>query len=131
MRDRQTGLSQGFAFLEFTSHLAAQEVLNMYDGKQIPNTSHVLRLNWAAFGLGRSAEGVNSLCQICGLVVIHKSIACLKSTSTLYVTCSIERALCLAQAERGRSRILCLLATLLWRSLTSSSKSTFSNSFRL
>lgn len=57
MRERQTGLSQGFAFLEFTSRTAAQEVLNAFDGKQIPNTTHVLRLNWAAFGLGRNLEG--------------------------------------------------------------------------
>lgn len=57
MRDKQTGLSQGFAFLEFTTNAAAADVLNVYDGKIIPNTNHVLRLNWAAFGLGRSPEG--------------------------------------------------------------------------
>ena len=56
MRDRQTGVSQGFAFLEFTSRLAAQQVLNMYDGKHI-HANLVLRLNWAAFGLGRATEG--------------------------------------------------------------------------
>ena len=61
MRERQTGLSQGFAFLEFTSHAAAQEVLNAFDGKQIPNTAHLLRLNWAAFGLGRNLEGMQTL----------------------------------------------------------------------
>lgn len=36
--------------------MAAQQVLERYDGKHI-NPNLVLRLNWAAFGLGRSSEG--------------------------------------------------------------------------
>ncbi len=57
MRDKQTGVSQGFAFLEFTTRPAAQQVLSKYDGKHI-HANLVLRLNWAAFGLGRSSEGI-------------------------------------------------------------------------
>lgn len=56
MRDRRTGESLGFAFLECVSRPAAQNLLNNYDGKQITENM-ILRLNWAAFSHGRPAGG--------------------------------------------------------------------------
>lgn len=80
MRDKQTGVSQGFAFLEFTSRPAASQVLNQYDGKHI-HSNLVLRLNWAAYGLGHSSEGEHHLPQVLDLssvqdlyLILHPSV---------------------------------------------------------
>ena len=51
-------MSEGYGFLEFSSHEAAQHVLNTLNGKLIPNTDQIFRLNWAAFGVGKSADGM-------------------------------------------------------------------------
>ncbi len=49
------GLSEGYGFLEFRSHEAAETILRTYNGHPIPGTEQVFRLNWAAFGVGKNA----------------------------------------------------------------------------
>jgi len=44
IRNKQTGESEGYGFLEFASHAAAQMALQNYNGEQF------YRLNWATFG---------------------------------------------------------------------------------
>jgi len=61
IRNRSTGVSQGYGFLEFVSHEGAEHVLTTYVGKLIPGTNRILRLNWAGFGLGKEKEGDFSL----------------------------------------------------------------------
>lgn len=57
IRNRSSGLSEGYAFLEFRTHEAAAHVLSHWNGQPFPNDpSHVLRLNWAAYGVGKSAR---------------------------------------------------------------------------
>ncbi|KAK2076685.1 hypothetical protein QBZ16_005445 [Prototheca wickerhamii] len=52
----------GYAFLEFRTHEAAAHVLSHWNGQPFPNDpSHVLRLNWAAYGVGKSARQDHSL----------------------------------------------------------------------
>ena len=57
IRDRHTGFSQGYAFLEFASHEAAADVLRRYSSQPIPGSQDcVFRLNWASHGVGRSVQ---------------------------------------------------------------------------
>ena len=57
IRDRHTGFSQGYAFLEFGSHEAAADVLRRYSSQPIPGSQDcVFRLNWASHGVGGSVQ---------------------------------------------------------------------------
>ena len=44
--------SEGYGFVEFTSHAAAERVLQTYNGTLMPQTEQAFRLNWASFGVG-------------------------------------------------------------------------------
>ncbi|XAR64069.1 hypothetical protein NMG60_11024273 [Bertholletia excelsa] len=59
IRNKQNGLSEGYGFVEFYSHAVAEEVLQNYSGKTMPNTEQPFRLNWATFSNGdkRSNNG--------------------------------------------------------------------------
>jgi RNA recognition motif-containing protein len=57
IRNRATGASEGYAFLEFRTHEAADSILKTYNGHPIPGTELVFRLNWAAFGVGKAQPG--------------------------------------------------------------------------
>ncbi|KAK7287560.1 hypothetical protein RIF29_00841 [Crotalaria pallida] len=45
----QTGLSEGYGFVEFFSHSTTEKVLQNYAGILMPNTDQPFRLNWATF----------------------------------------------------------------------------------
>jgi len=47
IRNKQTGLSEGYGFMEFASNVAAQMVLQNYNGLQMPMAEQFYRLNWA------------------------------------------------------------------------------------
>ncbi|XP_042045474.1 polyadenylate-binding protein RBP47-like [Salvia splendens] len=49
IRNRQTGLSDRYGFIEFSSHDAADNVLQSYNGAKMPKADQPFRLNWAAF----------------------------------------------------------------------------------
>ncbi|XP_076929470.1 polyadenylate-binding protein RBP47C'-like [Bidens hawaiensis] len=59
IRNKQTGFSEGYGFVEFYSHGAAEKVLQTYAGIAMPNTEQPFRLNWATFSMGdkRSNKG--------------------------------------------------------------------------
>lgn len=52
IRNKQTLLSEGYGFVEFSSHAAAERVLQTYSGTLMPQTEQAFRLNWASFGAG-------------------------------------------------------------------------------
>ncbi|XP_024538668.1 polyadenylate-binding protein RBP47B' isoform X6 [Selaginella moellendorffii] len=52
IRNKQTGYPEGYGFIEFNSHPAAERVLLAYNGTQMPQTEQAFRLNWASFGMG-------------------------------------------------------------------------------
>lgn len=52
IRNKITGLPEGYGFVEFVSHAAAERVLQTYNGTQMPGTEQTFRLNWASFGAG-------------------------------------------------------------------------------
>lgn len=59
IRNKQTGLSECYGFVEFFSHATAEKVLQSYVNVLMPNTEQRFRLNWAAFSTGdkRSDNG--------------------------------------------------------------------------
>ncbi|KAL7322006.1 hypothetical protein PS15p_212101 [Mucor circinelloides] len=48
IRDKNTFISSGYAFVDFGSISAAQCALDMFNGEVIPNTSCTFKLNWAS-----------------------------------------------------------------------------------
>ncbi|XP_027926121.1 polyadenylate-binding protein RBP47B'-like [Vigna unguiculata] len=52
IRNKMTGQPEGYGFVEFVSHAAAERVLQTYNGMQMPGTEQTFRLNWASFGIG-------------------------------------------------------------------------------
>lgn len=52
IRDKSTGLSAGYGFVEFQTHEAAKRVLETHNGQPVPSGSGKLyRLNWASYGI--------------------------------------------------------------------------------
>ncbi|XP_057495949.1 polyadenylate-binding protein RBP47-like isoform X1 [Actinidia eriantha] len=52
IRNKQTGQSERYGFVEFLSHAAAEKVLQSFNGTVMPNTDQIFRLNWATFSTG-------------------------------------------------------------------------------
>ncbi|KAL2456800.1 Polyadenylate-binding protein RBP47B [Forsythia ovata] len=62
IRNKHTGQSDRYGFIEFSSHAAAEKVLQGYSDIMMPNTDQTFRLNWAAFSSGdRRADGSSDL----------------------------------------------------------------------
>ncbi|KAD5317956.1 hypothetical protein E3N88_17902 [Mikania micrantha] len=51
IRNKATGLPEGYRFVEFASHATAETVLQTYKGTQVPGTELSFRLNWASSGI--------------------------------------------------------------------------------
>ncbi|GMH05737.1 hypothetical protein Nepgr_007577 [Nepenthes gracilis] len=56
IRNRQTGQPEGYGFIEFVSHVAAERVLSTYNGAMMPNSEQTFRLNWATLGAGQKKQ---------------------------------------------------------------------------
>lgn len=52
IRNKQTGQSEGYGFIEFLTRAAAERVLQTYNGTLMPNVEQNFRLNWATLGSG-------------------------------------------------------------------------------
>lgn len=52
IRNKHTGQSEGYGFIEFASHAAAERTLQACNGTLMPNVEQNYRLNWASFGVG-------------------------------------------------------------------------------
>jgi len=52
IRNKQTGQPEGYGFLEFASHAAAQMALQNYNGLQMPMSDQFYRLNCATVDIG-------------------------------------------------------------------------------
>lgn len=52
IRNKQTGQSEGYGFLEFANRATAERVLQAYNGSIMPNGGQNFRLNWATFSSG-------------------------------------------------------------------------------
>ncbi|CAA6664983.1 unnamed protein product [Spirodela intermedia] len=60
IRNKQTGQSEGYGFVEFYSHAAAEKVLQSFNGMIMPNTDQLFRINWATFSMGDRRSEVSS-----------------------------------------------------------------------
>lgn len=60
IRNKQTGQSEGYGFIEFCTHSAAEKVLQTYNGHLMPNSEHSFRLNWASFSMGDKRSDTSS-----------------------------------------------------------------------
>ncbi|KAG2682241.1 hypothetical protein I3843_11G183500 [Carya illinoinensis] len=56
IRNKQTGVSDGYGFIEFVSRAAADRVLQTYNGTLMPSTEQNFRLNWATLGAGEKRQ---------------------------------------------------------------------------
>ncbi|TMX04441.1 hypothetical protein EJD97_008856 [Solanum chilense] len=56
IRNKQSGQSEGYGFLEFRSHAAAETVLQTYNGALMPNVEQNFRMNWASLGAGERRD---------------------------------------------------------------------------
>ncbi|KAI3466242.1 hypothetical protein Pfo_022905 [Paulownia fortunei] len=52
IRNKQTGQSEGYGFLEFRTHATAENILQTYNGAMMPNAEQSFRMNWASLGAG-------------------------------------------------------------------------------
>ncbi|XP_018808205.1 polyadenylate-binding protein RBP45-like isoform X1 [Juglans regia] len=52
IRNKQTGQSEGYGFIEFSTRAGAERVLQTYNGTIMPNGGQNFRLNWATFSSG-------------------------------------------------------------------------------
>ncbi|KAI7737498.1 hypothetical protein M8C21_020983 [Ambrosia artemisiifolia] len=59
IRNKHTGFSEGYGFVEFQSHAAAEKVLQTYGSIVMPNTEQPFRLNWATFSTGDKRSNNN------------------------------------------------------------------------
>eukprot|EP00252_Welwitschia_mirabilis_P026754 TRINITY_DN889_c0_g1_i1.p1 TRINITY_DN889_c0_g1~~TRINITY_DN889_c0_g1_i1.p1 ORF type:complete len:417 (-),score=85.76 TRINITY_DN889_c0_g1_i1:464-1714(-) len=50
IRNKHTGQSEGYGFVEFISRASAEKFLQAYNGTMMPNTDQIFRLNWASSG---------------------------------------------------------------------------------
>ncbi|MFS7998391.1 putative RNA recognition motif domain, nucleotide-binding alpha-beta plait domain superfamily [Helianthus anomalus] len=60
IRNKQTGQSERYGFIEFLSHSAAEKAIQSYNGSVMPNTDQVFRLNWASFSTGEKRGDTGS-----------------------------------------------------------------------
>ncbi|KAJ3410366.1 hypothetical protein HDV05_003844, partial [Chytridiales sp. JEL 0842] len=57
IRDKMTGVSQGYCFVDFGNHASALRQLTTMQGSLIPGTNRVFKLNWASGGGQRDNSG--------------------------------------------------------------------------
>lgn len=60
IRNKQTGQSEGYGFIEFLSRATAEKVLQNYNGMLMPNVEQAFRLNWASFSTGERRSDAGS-----------------------------------------------------------------------
>jgi len=104
IRNKQTGLSEGYGFVEFYSHGTAEKVLQNYAGILMPNTEQPFRLNWASFSTGdKRSDNVPDLSIFVGDLAADVTDSMLHETfSNRYP--SVKAAKVVFDANTGRSK---------------------------
>lgn len=105
IRNKQTGQSEGYGFVEFYSRPTAEKVLQNYNGTMMPNTDQAFRLNWATFSAGdrRSSDVTSDLSIFVGDLAIDVTDAMLQETFASRYS-SIKGAKVVIDSNTGRSK---------------------------
>lgn len=105
IRNKQTGQSEGYGFVEFYSRATAEKVLQNYNGTMMPNTDQAFRLNWATFSAGerRSSDATSDLSIFVGDLAIDVTDAMLQETFAGRYS-SIKGAKVVIDSNTGRSK---------------------------
>ncbi|KAK4773742.1 hypothetical protein SAY87_028761 [Trapa incisa] len=56
IRNKQTGVPEGYGFVEFLTRAAAERVLQNYNGTPMPSSEQTFRMNWATLGAGERRQ---------------------------------------------------------------------------
>ncbi|RAL40512.1 hypothetical protein DM860_006582 [Cuscuta australis] len=104
IRNKQTGFSEGYGFVEFCSHAAAEKILQSYSCILMPNTDQPFRLNWATFSMGekRSNNGSDLSIFVGDLAADVTDTLLLETFSSKYP--SVKAAKVVIDAQTGRSK---------------------------
>lgn len=104
IRNKQTGQSERFGFIEFSSHAAAEKVLQSFNGTIMPNTEQTFRLNWATFSTGdRRADAGSDLSIFVGDLTPDVTDTVLHETFATRYT-SVKGAKVVVDTNTGRSK---------------------------
>ncbi|AES90216.1 polyadenylate-binding protein RBP47B [Medicago truncatula] len=109
IRNKQTGQSEGYGFVEFYTRAMAEKVLQNFNGTMMPNTDQAFRLNWATFsaagggGERRSSEATSDLSVFVGDLAIDVTDAMLQETFASKFS-SIKGAKVVIDSNTGRSK---------------------------
>ncbi|KAF3435372.1 hypothetical protein FNV43_RR22461 [Rhamnella rubrinervis] len=104
IRNKQTGQSEGYGFVEFYSRATAEKVLQSYNCSVMPNTEQVFRLNWATFSAGdKRSDAGSDLSIFVGDLAADVTDATLQETfATKYS--SVKAAKVVIDSNTGRSK---------------------------
>ncbi|XP_058730747.1 polyadenylate-binding protein RBP47-like isoform X1 [Vicia villosa] len=110
IRNKQTGVSEGYGFVEFYTRGTAEKVLQNFNGAMMPNTDQAFRLNWATFSAGgggggerRSSEATSDLSVFVGDLAIDVTDAMLQEVFASRFS-SIKGAKVVIDSNTGRSK---------------------------
>ncbi|XP_027345904.1 polyadenylate-binding protein RBP47 [Abrus precatorius] len=104
IRNKQTGQSEGYGFVEFYSRPTAEKILQNYNGTMMPNTDQAFRLNWATFSAGeRRPDATSDLSIFVGDLAIDVTDAMLQETFASRYS-SIKGAKVVIDSNTGRSK---------------------------
>ncbi|KAK9109145.1 hypothetical protein Sjap_017205 [Stephania japonica] len=104
IRNKQTGQSECYGFVEFFSHAAAEKVLQSLNGSAMPTTDQPFRLNWASFSTGerRSDSGSDHSIFVGDLAPDVTDVMLQETFSNRYS--SVKGAKVVMDANTGRSK---------------------------
>jgi RNA recognition motif-containing protein len=104
IRNKHTGQSERYGFIEFSSHVAAEKAMQSYNGTIMLNTDQPFRLNWAAFSAGdRRPDDGSDLSIFVGDLAADVTDALLHDTfASRYA--SVKGAKVVVDANSGRSK---------------------------
>ncbi|KAF7810917.1 polyadenylate-binding protein RBP47 [Senna tora] len=104
IRNKQTGQSEGYGFVEFYSRATAEKVLQSYNGTTMPNTDQPFRLNWATFSSGdRRSDSSSDLSIFVGDLAVDVTDAMLQETFASRYS-SVKGAKVVFDSNSGRSK---------------------------
>ncbi|XP_051134593.1 polyadenylate-binding protein RBP47-like [Andrographis paniculata] len=104
IRNKQTGQSERYGFVEFNSHAAAEKALQNYNGTTMPETDQPFRLNWASFSNGdRRPDDGSDLSIFVGDLAADVTDALLYDTFSCKYP-SVKSAKVVVDANSGRPR---------------------------